>query len=71
MDNMSKFYTLDGGEKVWALKNINLHPRAEFYPIRKGEFVMIRGPRCARNVCTLAWSSSCLFRAAVVARPHC
>jgi putative ABC transport system ATP-binding protein len=44
MDAMSKYYTLDGGEKVWALKGIDLHPESEFYPIRAGEFVVIRGP---------------------------
>lgn len=44
MKSMSKYYTLDGGERVWALKNIDLHPESEFYPIRRGEFVVIRGP---------------------------
>lgn len=41
---MSKFYTLDGGERVWALHDISLHPSSEYYPIRRGEFVVIRGP---------------------------
>lgn len=27
-----------------ALTDINLAPESEFYPIRRGEFVMLRGP---------------------------
>lgn len=42
---LCKEYTLPGRqEKVKALKSINLSPESDFYPIKKGEFVMIRGP---------------------------
>lgn len=41
---ISKSYKLDGGEEVPALRDISLHTATAFAPIRKGEFVMIRGP---------------------------
>ena len=42
---MAKTYNLAGrDDKVTALKNVSLSPGDEFYPIKKGEFVMIRGP---------------------------
>lgn len=31
-------------DKVYALHDISLRPNDEFYPIKKGEFVMVRGP---------------------------
>jgi len=44
-ENLSKVYSLEGREdKVVALKSASLSPNTEFYPIKKGEFVMIRGP---------------------------
>lgn len=43
--DLAKTYNLAGrDEKVTALKNVSLSPGDEFYPIKKGEFVMIRGP---------------------------
>lgn len=42
---LSKTYNLAGrDEKVTALRSVSLSPGDEFYPIKKGEFVMIRGP---------------------------
>jgi len=44
-NNLSKIYTLDGREEeIIALRTVSLTPNSEFYPIKKGEFVMIRGP---------------------------
>lgn len=44
-NNLQKQYVLHGrDEKVTALKSVSLAPDDEFYPIKKGEFVMIRGP---------------------------
>ena len=40
--NVSKSYKLDGGGHVDALKEVTLHNSSGFYPIRKGEFVMVR-----------------------------
>lgn len=43
--NLSKTYNLEGrDEKIVALKSVSLSPNTEFYPVKKGEFVMIRGP---------------------------
>jgi putative ABC transport system ATP-binding protein len=43
--HMSKTYKLAGSsEPVLALKDIHLAPGSEFYPIRRGEFVILRGP---------------------------
>lgn len=43
--NLGKQYQLaDREENVIALKDINLTHNSEFYPILKGELVMIRGP---------------------------
>jgi putative ABC transport system ATP-binding protein len=43
--DLSKSYKLDGrDELVVALKNATLSDNNEFYPVKKGEFVMIRGP---------------------------
>jgi putative ABC transport system ATP-binding protein len=43
--NISKTYRLPGAEdRVTALKDINLNEQSEVRPIKKGEFVMIRGP---------------------------
>ena len=43
--NISKTYRLPGAEdRVTALKDINLSDISELKPIKKGEFVMIRGP---------------------------
>eukprot|EP01091_Cochliopodium_minus_P000555 TRINITY_DN10500_c0_g1_i1.p1 TRINITY_DN10500_c0_g1~~TRINITY_DN10500_c0_g1_i1.p1 ORF type:complete len:306 (+),score=80.77 TRINITY_DN10500_c0_g1_i1:19-936(+) len=45
LDNVRKEYSIEGREdKVRALDNINLAFNSEFYPIREGEFVMLRGP---------------------------
>ena len=44
-NNLSKIYNLAGrNEQVVALKSVSLTPHKEFYPVKKGEFVMIRGP---------------------------
>lgn len=43
--NLSKTYILNNNEEaVQALKQINLNSSSEFYSIKRGEFVMIRGP---------------------------
>jgi len=43
--NLQKVYKLAGREEsVIALKDVSLTKGTEFYPIKKGEFVMIRGP---------------------------
>lgn len=43
--NLSKTYTLQGREEdIVALKSVSLHAGSEFYAVKKGEFVMIRGP---------------------------
>lgn len=43
--NLLKSFKLEGrDEEVKALKDINLHSDAPFPAIRKGEFIMIRGP---------------------------
>lgn len=42
---ISKIYHLSNNEEsVHALRSITLHEDSEFYPIKRGEFVMIRGP---------------------------
>jgi putative ABC transport system ATP-binding protein len=44
-DNISKIFSLVGREeKIRALSNVSLKDGDEFYPIKRGEFVMIRGP---------------------------
>jgi len=44
-DNLSKMYKLQGREDlVIALKSATLSDESEFYPVKRGEFVMIRGP---------------------------
>lgn len=43
--HLSKRYSLQGREEaVTALHDIHLGRDSEFYPIRRGEFVMLRGP---------------------------
>ena len=43
--NIRKIYKLPGvDEEVRALNGVSLDESKEFYPIKKGEFVMIRGP---------------------------
>lgn len=42
LDGIGKTYRLDGGEEVPALRDISL--QGDLAPIRRGEFVMIRGP---------------------------
>jgi putative ABC transport system ATP-binding protein len=43
--DLQKVYGLEGrDEKVVALRNVSLSKGSEFYPIKRGEFVMIRGP---------------------------
>lgn len=42
---MAKTYKLSGREEdVLALRQVSLNSQSEFYAIKKGEFVMIRGP---------------------------
>ena len=42
---ISKSYTIKGRtESVTALKQIDLNDDSEFYSIKRGEFLMIRGP---------------------------
>jgi putative ABC transport system ATP-binding protein len=44
-NDLSKKYNLEGREEqVVALKSVSLNANSEFYSIKKGEFVMIRGP---------------------------
>lgn len=44
-NNLAKIYNLDGrDEQIVALRSVSLTPNSEFYPVKKGEFVMIRGP---------------------------
>lgn len=44
--NLSKVYKLPGKDhtEVVALKNATLDEGCEFYPVKQGEFIMIRGP---------------------------
>jgi putative ABC transport system ATP-binding protein len=45
VQNIFKHYKIPGrSDNVRALEDINLHDDSEFYGIRRGEFVMIRGP---------------------------
>jgi len=45
LDHVQKEYKLQGREEsVRALEDIHIAPDSEFYPIRRGEFVMLRGP---------------------------
>jgi len=45
LQHVSKHYMIPGRKDlVKALSDINLAPESEFYPIRRGEFVMLRGP---------------------------
>jgi putative ABC transport system ATP-binding protein len=45
VQNIFKHYKIPGrSDNVRALEDINLHDESEFYGIRRGEFVMIRGP---------------------------
>jgi len=45
VQNIFKHYKIPGrNDSVRALEDINLHDESEFYGIRRGEFVMIRGP---------------------------
>jgi putative ABC transport system ATP-binding protein len=44
-NQLSKTYNLKGrSETVIALRDVSLATGHEFYPVKKGEFVMIRGP---------------------------
>jgi len=43
--NLAKIYNLEGREEqIVALKSVSLTSNTEFYAVKKGEFVMIRGP---------------------------
>ena len=42
LQDVSKSYPLEGGGTVTALKSVTLHSSSGFYPIRRGEFVMVR-----------------------------
>jgi len=45
LEHVSKEYSLEGrDDPVCALKNIHVSRGGEFYPIRRGEFIMLRGP---------------------------
>lgn len=44
LQNVKKYYHLKGGEEVKAIDGIDLNYDSEYYPIRRGEFVMLRGP---------------------------
>lgn len=45
VSHISKYYEIPGREdSVRALEDINLSRDSEFYPVRRGEFVMLRGP---------------------------
>lgn len=44
-NDLSKVYKLEGREDlIVALKSATLSDESEFYPVKRGEFVMIRGP---------------------------
>jgi len=45
LNHVKKEYSLQGRDDVViALEDIHVAPGSEFYPIRKGEFIMLRGP---------------------------
>jgi putative ABC transport system ATP-binding protein len=45
LKHVQKVYELSGREEsVTALEDIHVYPGSEFYPVRRGEFVMLRGP---------------------------
>jgi len=45
LHHVKKQYSLEGREDfVTALEDIHVAPGSEFYPVRRGEFVMLRGP---------------------------
>jgi len=45
LKHVKKQYSLEGREDVvTALEDIHVAPGSEFYPIRRGEFIMLRGP---------------------------
>uniref|UniRef100_A0A6B2LDM5 ABC transporter domain-containing protein n=1 Tax=Arcella intermedia TaxID=1963864 RepID=A0A6B2LDM5_9EUKA len=45
LNHVKKQYSLQGREDVvTALEDIHVAPGSEFYPIRRGEFIMLRGP---------------------------
>ena len=44
MSYFVEFNLIGRDEKVYALKEITLLRGGDFYPIKKGEFVIIRGP---------------------------
>lgn len=45
MHNMTKSYRLPGRqEQVVALRDVSFTRESEFYPFRKGEFIVLRGP---------------------------
>jgi len=45
LKHVKKEYSLQGREDVVvALEDIHVAPGSEFYPIRRGEFIMLRGP---------------------------
>lgn len=49
MRHIGKAYTLPKrDELVHAVRDINMHSTSEIQPIRRGEFVMLRGPSGVR-----------------------
>ena len=43
--DLGKTYNLEGREEqITALQSVSLNQNSEFYSVKKGEFVMIRGP---------------------------
>ena len=41
---LRKTYQLADGREVSVLRNITLHPSVSSFPIKRGEFLIIRGP---------------------------
>lgn len=78
LKGLSKSYILQGGEAVSALKGINLAADSGFYPIRRGEFVMVSSQtlRALWQVAHTCWllAHACCLRSeglVEVARQHC
>ena len=42
--NLKKSYTLQDGREVAVLRNITLDSSVECFPVKRGEFLVIRGP---------------------------
>lgn len=44
IEHLSKSYKLAGGAEVHALRDVEMHEDGAVAPVRRGEFVMLRGP---------------------------